>query len=159
VTRGFVAVDDDPLLLWTTPICPLVSGLPHDLGQGLFDDFALVVDSLNRPRGREGCKPNFIIIAMSHPEERLRDWWRGHAAAFSYYEDGTEKFLHTSAPVRVWYNKANVTFDGVGAVDSDMAWAGFSEALPPSSRIATASVSAALSPWFPNSTMSLSWWI
>ena len=130
VTRGSVAVDDDPLLLWTTPICPLVTGLPHDLGQGLFDDFTRVLDSLSRPRGREGCKPNFIIIAMAHPQARLADWWHRHPAAFSYYEDGTEQFLQTSAPVRVWYNMANVDFDGAGAIDGDIVLDGIFRGVP-----------------------------
>jgi hypothetical protein len=120
VTHGSVAIDDDPLVQWTTPICPLVTGLPHDLGQGLFDDFTQVIDSLDRPRGREGCKPNFIIIVMSRPEERLRDWWHHHPAAFSYTESGTDKFLHSTGAVRVWYNKGNVDFDGAGAMDGDM---------------------------------------
>jgi hypothetical protein len=37
VTHSSVAIDDVPLLQWSAPICPLVTGLPHDLGQGLFD--------------------------------------------------------------------------------------------------------------------------
>jgi len=130
VTHGSVAIDDDPLVQWSTPICPLVTGLPHDLGQGLFDHFTQVIDSLDRPRGREGCKPNFIIIVMSHPEERLRDWWHRHPTAFSYYEACTDKFLHTTDAVRVWYNKGNVDFDGAGAMDSDMVLDGIFRGVP-----------------------------
>jgi hypothetical protein len=114
VTHTSVAIDDVPLVEWSTPICPLVTGLPHDLGQGLFDDFTQALDSLNRPRGQQGCKPNFIIIVMAHPEARLREFWRRHAS----YEEGTEKFLSTSDPVRIWYNKRNVDFDGASGKDT-----------------------------------------
>src|ERR1700728_3214774 len=84
VTHSSIAIDDVPLVQWNTSICPLVTGLPHDLGQGLFDDFTRVLDSLNRPRGQQGCKPNFVIIVMSQPSARLRDWWHRHPTAFSY---------------------------------------------------------------------------
>jgi hypothetical protein len=118
VTHTSVAIDDVPMVQWSGPICPLVTGLPHDLGQGLFDDFTQVLDSLDRPRGQQGCKPNFIIIAMSHPQERLREWRHRHSVAFSYYEGGTDKFLNTTDAVRVWYNKLDVDFDGAGARDT-----------------------------------------
>jgi hypothetical protein len=118
VTHTSVAIDDVPLVQWRAPICPLVTGLPHDLGQGLFDDFTDVLDSLNRPRGQQGCKPNFIIIAMAHPQARLKDWWHHHPAAFSYDEEGTDKFLNTSAPVRIWYNKQDVDLNGAGGKDT-----------------------------------------
>jgi hypothetical protein len=114
VTHTSVAIDDVPMVQWSKPICPLVTGLPHDLGQGLFDDFTQVIDSLNRPRGQEGCRPNFVIIVMAHPEARLREFWRRHAS----YEEGTEKFLSSSDPVRVLYNKRDVDFNGARAQDT-----------------------------------------
>jgi hypothetical protein len=131
VTHSSVAIDDVPLLQWSAPICPLVTGLPHDLGQGLFDDFTAVLDSLNRPRGRQGCKPNFIIIVMSNPQARLREWWHRHPATFSYDEQGTDKFLDTTDPVRIWYNKQNVDFNGAGAMDAgDMILDGIFRGVP-----------------------------
>jgi hypothetical protein len=98
----------------------MVSGFPHGLGQALFDHFTEVIDSLGRPRGRQGCKPNFFIITIFHPEARLREWWHAHPAAFSYRVEGTEKFLSTTDPVRVWYCNSGVNMDGTGALDSSM---------------------------------------
>jgi hypothetical protein len=130
VTHGSVAIDDQPIVQWKTPICPLLSGLPHDAGQALFDHFTDVIDSLNRPRGKQGCKPNFIIIVMSQPEARLRDWWQRHPAAFSYDEEGTAKFFGTTDPVRVWYNKQNANLDGIGALDSGVVLDGLFYGVP-----------------------------
>jgi len=120
VVHASPGANDQPMMRWTVPICPMVSGFPHALGQALFDHFTDVIDSLGRPRGHEGCKPNFFIIATFHPEARLRDWWHAHPAAFSYRVDGTEKFLSTADPVRVWYCDRGVNMDGTGALDSSM---------------------------------------
>lgn len=121
ITHISPAANDRPILRWTVPICPMVAGLPHDLGQALFDHFTDVVDSLGRRRGSAGCKPNFFIIATFHPEARLREWWHAHPAAFSYRVEGTEKFLSTPDPVRVWYCSREVDMDGAGALDGSVA--------------------------------------
>jgi hypothetical protein len=118
VTQGSIAVNDQPMAQWRVPICPLVDGLPHDLGQALFDDFTDVIDSLGRPRGEQGCAPNFYILFMRDPDARLRAWWKQHPAAFSYErgERGqTRKFMSTSDAVRVWYNDIDRTGDGFDA--------------------------------------------
>jgi hypothetical protein len=120
VAHASPGANDQPMMRWTVPICPMVSGFPHGLGQALFDHLTDVIDSLDRPRGHEGCKPNFFIITTFHPQERLREWWHAHPAAFSYRVDGTEKFLSTADPVRVWYCNRGVNVDGMGALDSSM---------------------------------------
>jgi hypothetical protein len=125
VTHGSIAVDDQPMAQWKAPICPLVDGLPHDMGQALFDDFTDVIDSLGRLRGEQGCVPNFFILLMWQPDARLRAWWKQHPTAFSY-ERGerqqTDKFMSTTDAVRVWYNDTDKTIDG----ESAAAFASFS---------------------------------
>lgn len=120
VAHASPGANDQPMMRWTVPICPMVSGFPHALGQALFDHFTDVIDSLGRPRGAENCKPNFFIITTFHPEARLREWWHAHPAAFSYRAEETEKFLSTANPVRVWYCNSGVNMDGTGALDSGM---------------------------------------
>lgn len=124
VTRVSVGDDDRPVALWKTPICPVVAGLPHDVGQALFDHFTDTLDSLGRPRGNEGCRPNFFIIVASRPEARLRAWWHLHPSTFSHSADGTEKFLGSSAPVRVWYNSRDGDLDGITALAGSAILAG-----------------------------------
>jgi hypothetical protein len=120
IAHASPGANGQPMMRWTVPICPMVSGFPHGLGQAVFDHFTDVIDSLGRPRGHEGCKPNFFIITTFHPEARLREWWHAHPAAFSYRIEETEKFLSTANPVRVWYCNSGVNMDGTGSLDSGM---------------------------------------
>lgn len=50
VAHASPGANDQPMMRWTVPICPMVSGFPHGLGQALFDHFTDVIDSLERPR-------------------------------------------------------------------------------------------------------------
>jgi hypothetical protein len=69
ISGGFTASDDRPMSRWRVPICPLVAGLTHDDGQFVFDRLTVTLNSVDIPLGREGCRPNFLIVATADPQD------------------------------------------------------------------------------------------
>jgi len=107
--------NDDPVALWHTPICPLVEGLRRQDGEFVFDRLTYALASLGIPRGAIGCRPNFYVVATTQPEAVLKAWSHHDTLMFGDAA-GSERFIQTPRPVRIWYNSALVGSDGNGAV-------------------------------------------
>jgi hypothetical protein len=110
--------DDDPVALWRTAICPLVAGLPQKDGEIIFDRLTNALDSVRVPRGAAGCKPNFFIVVTPTPEAMLNAWARHNPSLFGDAV-GSEHFIRTSRPVRIWYNAKWVDSDGAAPIPFD----------------------------------------
>lgn len=97
---------DRPLLRWSTPVCPLVAGLPLDQGEFMLRRLSLVIHSVDAPLAPEKCKPNFLVLVTSQPDELLANLRKKRPQLFDLH-DGMGKikhFLKTDRPVRVWFD-------------------------------------------------------
>jgi hypothetical protein len=107
ITRNPGLSDDDSLVRWNTPICPLVVGLPAGDAKIVSDRLSQISATAGAPLARAPCQANFIIIATSEPDRVLNAWYARDKRLFG---DATpaqiRQFLERSQsrPVRVWYN-------------------------------------------------------
>jgi hypothetical protein len=104
ITRN---ADGDPPVRWNTPICLLVAGLAAEDNRNVADHLSQISSSAGAPLARAPCRPNFIVVATSEPDDVLKEW---HARDKRLFGDATSaqirQFLGSSQsrPVRVWYN-------------------------------------------------------
>jgi hypothetical protein len=107
ITRNPVSSDDDSLVRWSSPICPLVAGLAAEDVKIVSDRLSQISASAGAPLARAPCQPNFIVIATAEPDRVLNAWYARDNRLFG---DATpaqiRQFLESSQsrPVRVWYN-------------------------------------------------------
>jgi hypothetical protein len=96
-------VSDDPVELWSTPVCPVLVGLSGDEGEHVFAHLESTVRALGIPLGRIGCQPNFQIIVTSQPDATINALAKSQPKAFAQGHD-FPSFVNTVRPVRFWYN-------------------------------------------------------
>ena len=103
---------------WQPPICPLVAGLPRDDGEFIVARLSQVARESSAPLAPEACKPNFLIVVTTEPEQLLEKWWARSPNLFYGARGiaGAKHVVHTDRPVRVWYNADAGCGDGVMAV-------------------------------------------
>jgi hypothetical protein len=97
----------DSLVRWSTPICPLVVGLPAADTKTVSERLARISASVGAPFGLAPCKSNFVIIATAEPDKVLEAWYARDKRLFGEATPAQiHQFLDSSAsrPVRVWYN-------------------------------------------------------
>ena len=106
---------DQSLARWHTPVCPLVAGLPRASGEFILSRISQIAASAHVPLGPEHCRANLYVVVTREPELLLKKWrardphlLNGHNG-----EGGIRRFLDTPRPVRVWYNVAPSSNDGV----------------------------------------------
>lgn len=96
----------ESLARWQVPICPFVGGLPNDMGEFVRGRVSQIAKEAGVPIAPQDCAPNFIVVMTTEPEALLRKWWAQEPGLID--EDrgagGTQRFLQTTRPVRVWYN-------------------------------------------------------
>jgi hypothetical protein len=114
VTGGDLGSHDHPMARWREPICPVVAGLSRAEGQMLFDRFVDVLASVDARVDASGCRANLFIVVTAHPEADLRSWRRRDVHVFGDLR-GTDEFIGTPRPVRIWYNASLVDADGRAA--------------------------------------------
>jgi hypothetical protein len=97
---------DESLARWQEPICPLVAGMSREGGEFTLARLSQAARDAGAPLGSEKCDPNFLIVLTPEPEELLKKWWRRHPGSFNDERGiaGIKHFVHTSRPVRIWYN-------------------------------------------------------
>jgi hypothetical protein len=107
-------VDDiDSLARWDQPICPLVAGLPVEQGEAVLTRLSQIAVAAKAPLAPQHCEPNFHVIVTSDPEGLLKKWRHRDRFMFGRLPPPNgalpiEQFIHSTRPIRVWYN-ADVT--------------------------------------------------
>jgi len=106
--------NDDSLLRWDTPICPLVAGLPREQGEFFLQKISQTARAAKAPLAAENCRrPNLYVIVASNPATFLKLWWKHDVRLFSTVHGITaaERFISTPRAVRVWYNDRQIDPD------------------------------------------------
>ena len=105
------------------PVCPLVSGLPRQDGEFILERLSEVARSAGVPIADEHCRPNLYILVTRQPEDLLRAMEKrnrpftfGHDPSRPRIETSAsvvDEFIKTPRAVRVWYNPAERTPEGL----------------------------------------------
>jgi len=102
------------LARWTSPICPLVVGLPRDQNSFIRQRLAEIVVAAGAPLAPQPCHANVIVIVTAEPDAILKAWYKRDWQLFG---DATEhrinKWINTPRAARVWYNTANESASGI----------------------------------------------
>jgi hypothetical protein len=96
------------------PICPQVAGLPYLDGEYVLSHFSQIAAAAGASLAPDVCSPNLYILVSSVPNELIAEWSKRNPWMFGG-AGGTKirQFLRATAPVRVWYNTAFFSGDGV----------------------------------------------
>jgi hypothetical protein len=96
------------------PICPEVAGLPYDDGEYILSRLSQIARAAGVPLAPESCSPNLHIVVSSVPDELIAEWSKRNPWMFGNAGGARiRQFLNASAPVRVWYNTAFFSGDGI----------------------------------------------
>jgi hypothetical protein len=104
ITRN---ADGDSPVRWNTPICPLVAGLAAEDSRIVAEHLSQISTAAGAPLARAPCRPNFIVVAASEPDDVLKEWFARDKRLFGdATSEQIRQFLGSSQsrPVRVWYN-------------------------------------------------------
>jgi hypothetical protein len=107
ITRNPGLADDDSLVRWSTPVCPMVVGLTSEDAKIVSDQLSQISSSAGAPLARAPCQPNFIVVATSEPDRVLNAWYARDNRLFGEATPAQiRQFLESSQsrPVRIWYN-------------------------------------------------------
>jgi hypothetical protein len=96
-----------------TLICPQVAGLPYLDGEYILSRFSEIAAAAGAPLAPNICRANLHILVSSVPDELIAEWSKRNPLMFGT-AGGTKirHFLHSSAPIRVWYNTSFFNADG-----------------------------------------------
>jgi hypothetical protein len=100
---------DEAVARWQSPICPLVAGLPRDMGELVLQRVSLAAKNAGAPLAPEKCDANFFVVVSTEPDVLLKKW---HARDRQMFRDDRglgpiKRFLASPRPVRIWYNAGN----------------------------------------------------
>jgi hypothetical protein len=123
-----VAPYEQSLANWQSsdPLCPLVAGMPHDDGEYMLARISKIAKAAGAPLGEENCRPNFFVVITSQVDALFKAWGRRDPTMFGN-AGGTviHKFLHSSTPVRAFYNASLYNSDGTPLGGGDAQGSGF----------------------------------
>jgi len=109
----------DTLYRWTKPVCPLVAGLPRAQGEFVLARISKAAIDARAPLAGRTCQPNLFVVAIGDDPTPLLEGWRaGDRRMFNLKEGGMqaiEEFIHSTRPIRVWYNTYEGCAGGVPA--------------------------------------------
>ena len=113
-----VAPYQESLADWqpSVPPCPLVAGLPREDGEYMLARISKIAQSAGAPLADEHCKPNLFVIVTSQVDALFKAWGRRDPNMFGEMKAGgtvVHKFLHSSTPVRAFYNASLYNSDGM----------------------------------------------
>jgi hypothetical protein len=107
VTRNPGISDNESLVRWNIPICLFASGfLPEDI-KTVIARLSQIISAAGAPLASEPCKPNFVVIATSEPDQVLEAWYARNSQLFG---DASLLQIHhflnsiSAGPIRVWHN-------------------------------------------------------
>jgi hypothetical protein len=91
---------------WDTPICPLVAGLPAEFDNFIHARISQIALAAHTPFDANHCTANFFVLATYQPDLLLKTLWAHYPGMYNYPNGlgGVEHFLHSSRPIRIWYN-------------------------------------------------------
>jgi hypothetical protein len=103
---GVVTYSNDSLERWIQPICPLVAGLPSEPAEFIRARVSQVARDSHAPLGAEHCKPNLVVVLTNDPDLLLDKWHKRYPGLFNTCNGlgPVKQFLHSTQPVRVFYN-------------------------------------------------------
>jgi hypothetical protein len=107
VSRVAVLSHYESLARWTTPICPLVAGLPRNDGEFVLTRFSEIAASIGAPLAPRHCDVNFVVLVASDPVASLNAWVARTRYRNLFGDAGPtqiKRFFNTQRAVRVWYN-------------------------------------------------------
>jgi hypothetical protein len=110
------------LARWRSPLCPLVKGPSRDNDEYLLTKLSDLARAVGVPLGGEKCRPNFYVVMTPDPDAFLTAWSKRDKNMFG---DGSSakiaQFMHSSDPIRSWYNVVMATADGSAIASSSPA--------------------------------------
>jgi hypothetical protein len=98
--------EDQSLLRWDSPVCPLVAGLTRAQGEFVLARLSTIAHDADVPLASEKCEANLYVIVARNPGGFLWLWWQHDRRLFNTTHGvaGVKHFIETARPVRVWYN-------------------------------------------------------
>jgi hypothetical protein len=125
-----VAPYEESLANWqaSVPLCPLVAGMPRDDGEYMLARISIIAKAAGAPLAGEHCKPNLFVVVTSQVDALFKAWGRRDPNMFGeMFGGGTvvHKFLHSSTPVRAFYNASLYNSDGTPLGGGDSQGSGF----------------------------------
>jgi hypothetical protein len=107
VTSVVIQPENESLMRWNAPICPLVAGLPRNIGEFMLARISQAARAARAPLAGRRCRANLLVIATAHPDRVLKEWrWLARTGRIDTRE-GIEpvwSFIKSREPVVVWYN-------------------------------------------------------
>jgi hypothetical protein len=117
-----VAPYEESLADWqaSVPPCPLVAGLPREDGEYMLARISKIAQAAGAPLADEHCKPNLFVVVTSQVDALFKAWGRRDPNMFGEMDGRggspggrvVHKFLHSSVPVRAFYNASLYNADG-----------------------------------------------
>lgn len=93
------------LLRWNKPICPLVVGLPRDMGELILAHISQAARDAHAPLAGRHCQANLFVVVTPQPDAVLKQWMaRNPPVDTGQGIAPLEAFLHSKGPIRVLYN-------------------------------------------------------
>jgi hypothetical protein len=87
------------------PICPHVGGLPHDDSEYVRTGLSRIATAAGAPLAPEHCKPNFLVIVTSVPDELIEAWNKRNPGDLgSHPKAEVYRFMNATGPIRAFYN-------------------------------------------------------
>jgi hypothetical protein len=122
---------NESLARWHASVCPLVAGLPRASGEFILSRLSQIAASAHVPLGPEHCRANLYVVVTREPGLLLKKWRARDPQLLNDHngEGGIRRFFDTLRPVRVWYNVAPSSTDGV-PVSADNALLGTTSDIP-----------------------------
>jgi hypothetical protein len=131
-----VAPYEESLADWqpSVPPCPLVAGMPREDGEYMLARISKIAQAAGAPLADEHCKPNLFVVVASQVDALFKAWGRRDPNMFGEMDGrggshgGTvvHKFLHSSVPVRAFYNASLYNSDGSalgsGDINNEAGW-------------------------------------
>lgn len=95
----------ESLLRWDKPVCPLIVGLPRNMGEFILRRISQAARDAYAPLAGRHCEANLFIVVTPHPDHVLKQWMaRDPQVNTRHGVAPLDRFLHSRQPVRVWYN-------------------------------------------------------
>lgn len=108
---------EESLPRWNAPLCFAVAGLPTEQGLFALGRLADVARAAGAKVAPRGCKYNFYVVFMAHPDTPLQKAFHRNPKAFDKCDGvpAVREFLTPSKPraVRVWHNVKAFGPDGM----------------------------------------------
>ncbi len=96
----------ESLMRWDKPVCPLVVGLPRNMGELILERISQAARDAHAPLAGRHCQPNLFVVVTPHPNQVLKEWMARNPQVNTHHGMAPlRRFLHSRRPVRVWYNE------------------------------------------------------